>query len=294
MANLDIASKKLSSFFYGCMHLFTGTPPPLLYHYTTESGLCGILRSGRFWSSNTRHHNDAAELRYAASIFRAHLERAHAQDYLDEACELFAAMRPYLEITGASKVHTISLVTESDNDHLWRLYGDRGAGCSLAFPTGSVANWGENWYLLRCSYSEDELNNFCRYSISQIRSIYLDDRAVDPTASAADYAALFFQFAVWFAPMFKAKVWSDEQEWRLVRIVEDDDRLQRPDGKYYVEGPSSKTGRLEIGGISLGPNNQSPEAIQRVRSVLAEAGYGATTVYLSSRPRILSISRRSS
>lgn len=288
---LALARKKLGSYFAGCMHLFTGTPPPVLYHYTSEAGLLSIIGSGRFWASNIQNQNDVAEIRYAASVLRAHVEKCHAHDYQVAACELFAAMRPHLEMSGDSKLHTISLVTDGDNDHLWRLYGDRGTGCSLAFPTGSIANWGDDWYLLRICYSDDEINTFCRYSLSFIRAIFLEDREEDPEAKANDYANLFFQFAIWFAPMFKAKVWSDENEWRLVRVVDPAHRRERAPGKYYVEAPDPTTGKLELGGVSLGPNNQSAETIQRVRDALKASGYDPQSVYLSSLPRVMSISQ---
>lgn len=291
MADLQIAHGKLWAFLNGCLHLFNGTPPPYLYHYTTEAGLLGIVKSGRFWATNAQDQNDATELRYAISIFNAHLERVHANDYLDDACELFAAMRPHLEIRGTSKIHTISLVADGDNVNLWRLYGDRGSGASLAFSTGSVSRWGDGWYLLRCCYSEIELGNFCRYALSFIRQIYLDDLRADSCASASDYAALFMNSIAWFAPTFKPSIYSDEQEWRLVKLVEDGERLYRADGRAYVDAPQPDAGRLEIGAVCLGPNNQIPDTIERVREALASSGFGATKLHLSPKPKILSVPR---
>jgi hypothetical protein len=286
---LELAGKKLKSYFAGCMQLFTGTPPPVLYHYTSESSLIGIIQSGRFWASNLQNQNDVAGVRYAAAVLRAHVERFRAHDYRNNACELFAAMRPHLELTGDSKLYTISLVTDGDCENLWRLYGDRGAGCSLAFPTASILDWADDWYLLRVCYSDDELNNFCRYSLSLIRAIYLEDKEVNAEARAEDYASLFFRFVSWFGPMFKARVWSDENEWRLVRIADHLERKERTKGRYYVEAPAQEAGKLELGAVCLGPNNQSQEGVQRVRVALSAADYGSINVHLSSVPRILSV-----
>ena len=42
--------------------------PPMIYHYTTESGLEGILKSGRFWLTNIFSLNDPSELRHGINI----------------------------------------------------------------------------------------------------------------------------------------------------------------------------------------------------------------------------------
>jgi len=39
-----------------------------LYHYTTASGLLGILRDRRIWMTDIEFMNDAAELAYARPV----------------------------------------------------------------------------------------------------------------------------------------------------------------------------------------------------------------------------------
>lgn len=41
--------------------------PPVLYHYTDQHGLLGILTSGRIWATDVLHLNDSSEVRYALS-----------------------------------------------------------------------------------------------------------------------------------------------------------------------------------------------------------------------------------
>src|SRR5271166_4085665 len=44
------------------------TPPPLLYHYTNDAGLAGIIESGQLWFSDIFALNDPSELRHGLSI----------------------------------------------------------------------------------------------------------------------------------------------------------------------------------------------------------------------------------
>lgn len=50
-------------------------PPPVLYHYTNQKGLLGILDSKEIWASHTQYLNDANEFRYAIKLVRKELER---------------------------------------------------------------------------------------------------------------------------------------------------------------------------------------------------------------------------
>jgi hypothetical protein len=41
---------------------------PTLFHYTTESGLYGILRSQQLWATHYAYMNDSEELRRAKTL----------------------------------------------------------------------------------------------------------------------------------------------------------------------------------------------------------------------------------
>jgi hypothetical protein len=40
---------------------FTRSPPETLYHYTTQDGVLGIVRSGELWATNVQYMNDRRE-----------------------------------------------------------------------------------------------------------------------------------------------------------------------------------------------------------------------------------------
>lgn len=41
------------------------TPPAILYRYTTQRGLLGIISSKEIWATHTQYLNDAREFRHA-------------------------------------------------------------------------------------------------------------------------------------------------------------------------------------------------------------------------------------
>ena len=44
------------------------TPDKTLYHYTTQSGLLGILREKEIWATHTQYLNDSKEYRHATEL----------------------------------------------------------------------------------------------------------------------------------------------------------------------------------------------------------------------------------
>jgi hypothetical protein len=43
------------------LELATDSPPPILYHYTSQDGLLGILDSKSIWASKVQYLNDEQE-----------------------------------------------------------------------------------------------------------------------------------------------------------------------------------------------------------------------------------------
>jgi len=50
--------------------LYADSPEKLLYHYTTVTGLKGIVESQSLWASDVRYMNDSAELKYIISLLK--------------------------------------------------------------------------------------------------------------------------------------------------------------------------------------------------------------------------------
>ena len=50
-------------------------PPEILYHYTSQEGLLGIICKKEMWASHTQYLNDQREFRHAIELVRDELSR---------------------------------------------------------------------------------------------------------------------------------------------------------------------------------------------------------------------------
>jgi hypothetical protein len=209
--------------------------PRCLYHYTSAAGMLGILESGKLRAHNIDHLNDKAEIRYAVSVMRAHVERARAVEPIEAVAELLAQIAKQLDSIDTSHVFIASFSAENDDRSLWRLYSDREKGFSFCIPTYKIEDWGG--FLMKCQYDPAVLDRFCTGALETVRTCFIDDLRQGQAPDLERYAAEFLYDISYFAPMFKPHVWSDEKEWRILFLRPPAERKKLPDGRSYIELP---------------------------------------------------------
>src|ERR1017187_4880845 len=97
--------------------------PELLYHYTDEKGLIGILESQNLWASHYRFLNDYEEGRGVKEFFRAMEEASHNDSTLSP--RLWKGLKEVLINTNeAFDAYFSSFTRKNDKDELDRP-GDR-------------------------------------------------------------------------------------------------------------------------------------------------------------------------
>jgi Protein of unknown function (DUF2971) len=115
-------------------------PPPILYHYTNDVGLRGILESGKLWLTDILSLNDPSELSHGLS---------HAVTILSGKAgngppesKLFAA--DFEEMIRLGKVQRsgdyfiCSFSSAGDDLGQWRAYADNGRGYVLGFDASAL------------------------------------------------------------------------------------------------------------------------------------------------------------
>jgi hypothetical protein len=115
-------------------------PPPIIYHYTDDAGLKGILESGTLRLTDIHNLNDPSELKHgffsAIEIVKSLLQQANSlrQRFVNRF-EDFGINGGIQETT-----HCFVLCFSSDGDDLgqWRSYADNGRGYALGFDTKSI------------------------------------------------------------------------------------------------------------------------------------------------------------
>jgi Protein of unknown function (DUF2971) len=115
-------------------------PPAVLYHYTDDAGLAGIIKSGRLWFSDIFALNDPSELRHGLSI-AINLLKTRATARRPEIAT-FASMFERFELDAGIEEagHFFICCFSADGDDLgqWRAYADNGQGFALGFDTESL------------------------------------------------------------------------------------------------------------------------------------------------------------
>jgi hypothetical protein len=114
-------------------------PPAIIYHYTTDLGLKGILETGQIWLTDIFHLNDPSEISHGVS---------HADEILGKKGEkgpresgVFAKLFHEFLLNGIQHVAQFFVCSFSANgDDLgqWRGYADNGRGYSLGFDAKAL------------------------------------------------------------------------------------------------------------------------------------------------------------
>jgi hypothetical protein len=133
-------------------HNWDAIPPDRLYHYTTLSGMRGILETGVFWASDIRHMNDSTESTYAADFVKQVL--AGRRDRLSEG--LLENFRQHGGIPGGgTEWFPFAVCFCGTRDFLsqWRGYTREGEGVAVAVPFAALRPYaGHELALVRVCY----------------------------------------------------------------------------------------------------------------------------------------------
>jgi hypothetical protein len=202
----------------------------MVYHYTDDRGLRGILESGRLWLTDVFNLNDPSELRHGFSHAVTALN-ARAADGLPEAqtfARIFAAFESEGGIRESAHFFVCSMSSTGDDLGQWRAYADNGRGFALGFqmPALEVAfiqTLPQNNSTFRVVYDDARLADLHRRLVdlafplisfprgrnlnSESIRLYMTELSVRLTLHALR-AALFF----------KHEGYRNEQEYRFLEV----------------------------------------------------------------------------
>lgn len=280
-------SETLDTYFKERLKEFNGEPPGVLYHYTSADGMNGILSSGVMHAGNADSFDDGIELRYAASVFSAHVARRYARSKDPRQTMLYDGIRKLIDLT-LDPVFILSFTANGNDRTHWELYADRGTGFSFAIDFQDtrgfiLQNDKARGYPLKCIYDDALLDRFCEDVLAEICKIYAGD-VIDGTEQALDcYARELLQRLQYFSPVFKYKVREDEREWRLVVISKEQSerRPKRKKGSFICLPPAKIKEPLPIKAICAGPNCDFDVEMPRLMKTMAENGYSGVRLVRS-------------
>ncbi|GAA1739520.1 DUF2971 domain-containing protein [Aeromicrobium alkaliterrae] len=278
--------------------------PSLVWHYTDQSGLIGILRSGAIWATDAMFLNDRHELSHGKNRLRAALE-----DEVDGAD--FAGLSLYLERGWRHNVRTAVSCFCADGDLLsqWRGYSSPG-GFAIGFDTNDLARrWiaGRAGLFLPVVYARDDDQGTFREWAQRVANAWREalggglQTAVGGRNPVADSLAAEIGSKIWrfdrevgnldaLAARFKDPSFSEEQEWRLITMIgnESSEADVRPSAGGLVpfrsvpfQGSSADSPVREI---RVGPGLDFEREQLAVQQLLDIVGYSNVTISGSTVP----------
>jgi hypothetical protein len=217
-------------------------PPPILYHYTTLSGVCGIATKKSLWASSIRHLSDATEFTHAHDVLRQALEDAARGTPSDVVAAVEFLLRDldgskiqialnFMGSLGATYVASFS--SEPDKLSQWRAYC-QGGGYALGFRTGALQAIAKHqgFKLVKCSYDRGEHLSDARTLVNMVLSRIQDvpqsvrqsirGTLANTSINMPLLAELYpirrdmLDEIQQRAPMWKHHSFHEEAEWRLV------------------------------------------------------------------------------
>lgn len=202
--------------------LSQATPRDTLYHYTSLSGLLGIVSSGVLRASDVRYMNDSAELRHTLDLLSTHVTRRIVSGVdnptlLDQLLEWLSH-----RIISGSMLFGASFRENGNLLSQWRGYASQDKGVSLGFNPRHLLACADRqgFKVAKCLYDRGEQGRL----VEQIIDAVEVQANREPPLAASDNGAtswhhVFEQLEgdlLQIAAVLKHPSFEEEQEWRLV------------------------------------------------------------------------------
>ena len=231
LAKFDSGAERMIESFV--KELEAQPPPPMIYHYTNDAGLRGILESGKIWLSDIFSLNDPSELSHGFS-HAIDIMKRRAADGPPETKTFSQIVEAFSAQGGIRSVaHYFVCSFSSDGNDLgqWRAYGDNGRGYSIGFDTkafedgfvqdSSPGRWNNSTFWV--TYKDAQLIELHTQIVDSVFHLISLPRGRD-LESAVMHAYMdnlevsFLLHAVRAVLFFKHEAYANEREYRFLQV----------------------------------------------------------------------------
>lgn len=145
-------------------------PPDALYHYTTQSGILGIVKNKEIWATHTQYLNDQREYLHALGIVREEIEAIMRVTNDSQHKALLEDMAADVEGIESMNVCVSSFSEDKDSLPQWRAYSGAASGFAIGFSRKLLAQVAktEGFYLAPCIYDRSKQRELIRALIAEV------------------------------------------------------------------------------------------------------------------------------
>jgi len=250
--------------------------PSILYHYTTQHGLLGIINNKEIWATHTQYLNDVREFRHATDLMRKEVSSIANEPLFDQsalAClqPMREALRPGIE---SVNVCVCSFSEKGDSLPQWRAYGGPASGFAIGFSGAYLRQISEGLgWLVRVEYDEEQQRLLIRTLLEDV----LEENRKRRSEEQGRYIPTQGNLVAYlnrYAPILKHKSFKEESEWRIIirpRMCVDERFSYRIGPSMLIPYFRLSIGDAEALGIQeivVGPTPHPKEALASVRGLL--------------------------
>lgn len=254
------------------------TTGAMIYHYTTVSGLIGIITSRELWASDCQFLNDGTELSYARKIFFAEVKKLNLKKTLfEDADTWYSVPGPSLE---RFRMFIACFCEDSDLLSQWRGYGTD-QGYALGFDIAQL----KSLDLGEISPVQYGIKNPLEYFAQEL------DAATRPSAHPGIAEWHNSEFLLRRLALVKHPGFAEEREWRALKQIPVYDLKDQSTATQFRSSPMGPIAYLVIPfppeclrEIIIGPGSHTKTRKAAVQDMLQYRGFQDVKVRVSKIP----------
>ncbi|RTM05673.1 MAG: DUF2971 domain-containing protein [Hyphomicrobiales bacterium] len=261
--------------------------PAELTHFTTLSGLQGIVEKRCLWSSNVSFLNDRKELQHGITAAEKILREFAASKKKSIFTRIIDDVIDDLKQTKLPDTYATCFCTSHDLLSQWRGYGGRVQGVSVTFDGAKLQSLfrSQGGTPMEVIYDKER-------TVRRIRTSIITFSGLEDLLAEKDVGRIRAEMKrrlPKLVPRFKDDGFSEENEWRFVIQKENDFehvKFRDADGVLvpYLEVAVPVGKRLPIKRVTVGPGKNQELTMRSVQLFLEAKGYEKVPVDPSAVP----------
>jgi hypothetical protein len=182
------------------------SPPSVIYHYTNQEGLLGIVLNSEIWASKFKYLNDTSELIHSLEQFASMLDEIPVDNHNGPT------IKDLIDRSKNTRSLNMCVCSFTENGDLlsqWRAYGGTSSGYAIGFDSKALKTSAEkhDFFLAKCIYDpvqqSDIIKKFAIHALAEVQN-----ERITTEAAMQEFCKI--------ACLMKNSHFKEEQEWRLI------------------------------------------------------------------------------